>query len=102
MVYAKDMYFKVREFFEQFQIEAPVIVENSEAYFERWIFDRTLFCIDKAIQLFRPSTAKIICGGGNSSFDFLFGQKNRSQSFFKPVCRDAFFLTRGNGKSAAI
>jgi hypothetical protein len=43
MVYAKDMYFKVREFFEQFQIEAPVIVENSEADFDRWIFDRTLF-----------------------------------------------------------
>ena len=43
MVYAKDMYFKVREFFEQFQIEAPVIVENSDTDFDRWIFDRTLF-----------------------------------------------------------
>jgi hypothetical protein len=43
MVYAKDMYFKVSEFFEQFQIEAPVIVENSETDFDRWIFDRKLF-----------------------------------------------------------
>jgi hypothetical protein len=43
MVYAKDMYFKVREFFEQFQVEGPVIVEEGVSDFDKWIFDRTLF-----------------------------------------------------------
>jgi hypothetical protein len=43
MVYAKDMYFKVREFFEQFQVEGPVIVEEGVSDFDKWIFDRSLF-----------------------------------------------------------
>jgi hypothetical protein len=43
MVYAKDMYFKVREFFEQFQVEAPIIVEEGVTDFDKWIFDKALF-----------------------------------------------------------
>lgn len=43
MVYAKDMLFKVREFFEQFQIDDVIILEEDNTEFDRWIFDRELF-----------------------------------------------------------
>jgi hypothetical protein len=43
MVYAKDMLFKVREFFDQFANEEQVILEDVETEFDRWIFDREFF-----------------------------------------------------------
>jgi len=43
MPYAKDMLFKVREFFEQFTELESVILEDGVADFDRWIFDRELF-----------------------------------------------------------
>lgn len=43
MVYAKDMLYKVREFFEQFANEEPVILEDGVSDFDRWIFDKEFF-----------------------------------------------------------
>jgi hypothetical protein len=43
MVYAKDMIYKVREFFEQFANEEPVILEDGVSDFDRWIFDKEFF-----------------------------------------------------------
>jgi hypothetical protein len=43
MVYAKDMLFKVREFFEQFSVSDYVTLEDGVVDFDRWIFDRELF-----------------------------------------------------------
>jgi hypothetical protein len=43
MVYAKDMLYKVREFFEQFANEEPVVLEDGVTDFDRWIFDREFF-----------------------------------------------------------
>jgi len=43
MVYAKDMLFKVREFFEQFQQSDAVFLDDTEPDFDKWIFDREHF-----------------------------------------------------------
>jgi len=43
MVYAKDMLYKVREFFEQFSVNDYVTLEDSVVDFDKWIFDRDLF-----------------------------------------------------------
>jgi hypothetical protein len=43
MPYAKDMLYKVREFFEQFSTAEFVSYEETEADFDRWIFDRDAF-----------------------------------------------------------
>jgi len=43
MVYAKDMLFKVREFFEQFQQPDVVYLEDGVSDFDKWIFDREHF-----------------------------------------------------------
>ncbi|MCC6601349.1 MAG: hypothetical protein IT223_11860 [Crocinitomicaceae bacterium] len=43
MVYAKDMLYKVREFFEQFQQNEAIVFEDDTADFDKWIFDRDLF-----------------------------------------------------------
>lgn len=43
MVYAKDMLYKVREFFEQFANEEPVVLEDGVSDFDRWIFDKEFF-----------------------------------------------------------
>jgi hypothetical protein len=43
MVYAKDMLFKVKEFFEQFETQEAVYYEETDADFDKWIFDRDLF-----------------------------------------------------------
>lgn len=43
MPYAKDMLFKTREFFEQFQQAETVLLEESTADFDKWIFDREGF-----------------------------------------------------------
>jgi len=43
MVYAKDMLYKVREFFEQFAQAEYVTVDDSPVDFDKWIFDREKF-----------------------------------------------------------
>jgi hypothetical protein len=43
MVYAKDMLYKVREFFEQFSVNEYVTLEDGVVDFDKWIFDRDLF-----------------------------------------------------------
>ncbi len=43
MVYAKDMLFKVREFFEQFMHNETITIEDSVVDFDKWIFDREHF-----------------------------------------------------------
>ncbi len=43
MPYAKDMLYKTREFFEQFQQQDAILVEDNSVDFDRWIFDRDLF-----------------------------------------------------------
>ena len=43
MVYAKDMQYKVREFFEQFSVNDYVTLEDGVVDFDKWIFDRELF-----------------------------------------------------------
>jgi hypothetical protein len=43
MVYAKDMLYKVREFFEQFSVNEYVTLEDGVVDFDKWIFDRELF-----------------------------------------------------------
>lgn len=43
MVYSKDMLFKVREFFEQFQQPDVVYLEDGVSDFDKWIFDREHF-----------------------------------------------------------
>ncbi len=43
MPYAKDMLYKVREFFEQFADIEPVIMEDGVSDFDRWIFDKEFF-----------------------------------------------------------
>jgi hypothetical protein len=43
MVYAKDMLYKVREFFEQFSVNDYVTLEDGVVDFDKWIFDRELF-----------------------------------------------------------
>jgi hypothetical protein len=43
MVYAKDMLYKVREFFEQFSVSDYVTLEDGVVDFDKWIFDRDLF-----------------------------------------------------------
>lgn len=43
MPYAKDMLYKVREFFEQFSVNEVVMYEETEAEFDKWIFDREAF-----------------------------------------------------------
>ena len=43
MAYAKDMLFKVREFFEQFSTNEVVTLEDGVVDFDRWIFDRDYF-----------------------------------------------------------
>jgi hypothetical protein len=43
MVYAKDMLYKVREFFEQFSVSDYVTLEDGVVDFDKWIFDRELF-----------------------------------------------------------
>ena len=43
MVYAKDMLYKVREFFEQFSVNDYVTLEDGVVDFDKWIFDRDLF-----------------------------------------------------------
>jgi hypothetical protein len=43
MVYAKDMLFKVREFFEQFSTNEIITLEDGVVDFDKWIFDRDHF-----------------------------------------------------------
>lgn len=43
MVYAKDMLYKVREFFEQFMNNEVITIEDGEVEFDKWIFDREHF-----------------------------------------------------------
>lgn len=43
MVYAKEMLYKVREFFEQFSVNDYVTLEDGVVDFDKWIFDRELF-----------------------------------------------------------
>lgn len=43
MVYAKDMLFKVREFFEQFMQNETITIEDGVVEFDKWIFDREHF-----------------------------------------------------------
>ena len=43
MVYAKDMLYKVREFFEQFSVNEPITLEDGVVDFDKWIFDRDHF-----------------------------------------------------------
>ncbi|HEY8404001.1 MAG TPA: hypothetical protein VIK71_05275 [Flavobacteriales bacterium] len=43
MVYAKDMLFKVREFFEQFMHNETITIEDGVVEFDKWIFDREHF-----------------------------------------------------------
>jgi hypothetical protein len=43
MPYAKDMLYKTREFFEQFQQQDAIVIEDNSVDFDRWIFDRDLF-----------------------------------------------------------
>lgn len=43
MPFAKDMFYKVREFFEQFQNAESVYLEEDNTPFDKWIFDRNLF-----------------------------------------------------------
>ena len=43
MPYAKDMLFKVREFFEQFTELESVVLEDGVSDFDKWIFDREFF-----------------------------------------------------------
>jgi hypothetical protein len=43
MVYAKDMLFKVREFFEQFTHNETITIEDGVVDFDKWIFDREHF-----------------------------------------------------------
>jgi hypothetical protein len=43
MVYAKDMLYKVREFFEQFSVNEEITLEDGVVDFDKWIFDRDKF-----------------------------------------------------------
>jgi hypothetical protein len=43
MVYAKDMLYKVREFFEQFSTNEIITLEDGVVDFDKWIFDRDHF-----------------------------------------------------------
>lgn len=43
MVYAKDMLYKVREFFEQFMTNETITIEDGVVEFDKWIFDREHF-----------------------------------------------------------
>ncbi len=43
MVYAKDMLYKVREFFEQFMNNETITIEDGVVDFDKWIFDREHF-----------------------------------------------------------
>lgn len=43
MTYAKDMLFKVKEFFEQFSNNEAVLLEDGVSDFDKWIFDREAF-----------------------------------------------------------
>ncbi len=43
MVYAKDMLYKTREFFEQFSTNDFIILEDGVSDFDKWIFDRDHF-----------------------------------------------------------
>jgi hypothetical protein len=43
MPYAKDMLYKVREFFEQFSQAEVVMYEEVDTDFDKWIFDREAF-----------------------------------------------------------
>jgi hypothetical protein len=43
MPYAKDMLYKTREFFQQFENTETVYLEEGTDDFEKWIFDRELF-----------------------------------------------------------
>jgi hypothetical protein len=43
LVYAKDMLYKVREFFQQFEHPENVYLEEDNAPFDKWIFDRELY-----------------------------------------------------------
>lgn len=51
MVYTKDMLFKVREFFEQFQQPDVVYLEDGVSDFDKWIFDREHFKSELQAQL---------------------------------------------------
>ncbi|MFN0032462.1 MAG: hypothetical protein ACKVOR_09900 [Flavobacteriales bacterium] len=51
MVYAKDMLYKVREFFEQFSANEPITIEDDVVSFDKWIFDREHFKGKLAAQL---------------------------------------------------
>jgi hypothetical protein len=51
MVYAKDMLFKVREFFEQFAQNEVITLEDGVVDFDKWIFDRELFKSNLAAQM---------------------------------------------------
>ncbi len=51
MPYAKDMLYKVREFFEQFSTNEVVMYEETEADFDKWIFDREAFMVKLRSQM---------------------------------------------------
>ncbi len=51
MPYAKDMLYKVREFFEQFSTNEVVMFEETEADFDKWIFDREAFMVKLRSQM---------------------------------------------------
>ncbi|MBL7942500.1 MAG: hypothetical protein JNM00_07025, partial [Flavobacteriales bacterium] len=43
LVYAKDMLYKVREFFQQFEHPENVYLEEDNDPFDKWIFDREMY-----------------------------------------------------------
>jgi hypothetical protein len=51
MPYAKDMLYKTLEFFEQFSQAEVVMYEESDADFDKWIFDREAFMTKLQSQL---------------------------------------------------
>lgn len=51
MVYAKDMLYKVREFFEQFAQNEIITLEDGVVDFDKWIFDREHFKTTLAAQM---------------------------------------------------
>ncbi|MDZ4822113.1 MAG: hypothetical protein SH856_01515 [Flavobacteriales bacterium] len=81
MPYAKDMLFKVREFFEQFQHTDNVYVEEDNTPFDKWIFDRELFHKKLSEQLPVP--------------DFFSWCEKELYKDFKEIDTDKFFAMTG-------
>jgi len=81
MVYAKDMLYKVREFFEQFSQNEYVTVDDSPVDFDKWIFDREKFKANLAASL--PVS------------DFFGWCKNELRKEFPDIDTDKFFALCG-------